>query len=135
MWIFAIKDGLFLRDSPSGVEVLCRTAYSGVPEAKNDPSKQTVPNVGPLPTGAYWIGGVSENKEHGPLAIRLIPIPQFAMYGRGGFLIHGDSIEHPGSASHGCIILPRSIRERLIASADRGLLVISSLSTMQGVML
>lgn len=40
------------------------------------------------------------------------------MFGREGFLIHGDSIVHMGQASHGCIILPRSIREQIAASGD-----------------
>ena len=40
------------------------------------------------------------------------------MFGRDGFLIHGDSIVHTGQASQGCIILPRSIREQIAASED-----------------
>src|ERR1035438_5538324 len=28
-------------------------------------------------------------------------------FGREGFLIHGDSVQNPGTASHGCIILPQ----------------------------
>lgn len=40
------------------------------------------------------------------------------MCGRSGFLIHGDSIAHTGQASHGCIILPRSVREQIAASGD-----------------
>ena len=37
----------------------------------------------------------------------LIPSPTNEMFGRSEFLIHGDSLEHPGAASEGCIILPR----------------------------
>jgi hypothetical protein len=45
-------------------------------------------------------------------------------HGRGGFLIHGDSLQHTGSASHGCIILPRPTRMEIAASEDRELEVI-----------
>jgi len=36
------------------------------------------------------------------------------MFGRRGFLIHGDSKLHPGTASKGCIILPRWARELIV---------------------
>lgn len=41
------------------------------------------------------------------------------------FRIHGDSIRAPGTASHGCIILPRAIRDRIWASGDRALQVVT----------
>ena len=62
---------------------------------------------------------------HGPFVLRLTPAPTNEMFGRDGFLIHGDSIEHPGSASHGCIILPRAIREAIAKSDDDTLHVVA----------
>jgi hypothetical protein len=47
------------------------------------------------------------------------------MFGRTGFLIHGDSLQHPGRASNGCIILPRPIRDRIAASGDDQLTVVA----------
>jgi hypothetical protein len=44
---------------------------------------------------------------------------------RTGFLIHGDSIEHPGTASHGCIIMPRAIREAIAQNDDHDLNVVA----------
>jgi hypothetical protein len=35
--------------------------------------------------------------------------------------MHGDSKEHPGCASQGCIILPRPVREQVWHSGDREL--------------
>ena len=46
-------------------------------------------------------------------------------HGRSGLLMHGDSKEHPGSASHGCVILPRSVREEVWQSGDRDLEVVA----------
>jgi hypothetical protein len=47
------------------------------------------------------------------------------MFGRDGFLIHGDSVEHPGTASHGCIIMSRAIREAIAQSDDHELNVVA----------
>ena len=39
--------------------------------------------------------------------------------GRGAVRIHGDSIKAPGTASNGCVILPRAVREAIWKSGDR----------------
>jgi hypothetical protein len=51
-------------------------------------------------------------------------MPGTVTYGRTDFRIHGDSIQHPGQASNGCIILKKSIREKIICSGDTELEVI-----------
>jgi hypothetical protein len=66
-----------------------------------------------LPRGLYTIEPPHDSPQVGPYAMSLIPDPANEMFGRSDFLIHGDSIEHPGQASHGCIILPRSVREKI----------------------
>jgi hypothetical protein len=38
--------------------------------------------------------------------------------------VHGDSREAPGAASHGCIIMAREVREEMIDSPDKQLLVV-----------
>ena len=53
----------------------------------------------------------------------LTPVGHLA-HGRTAFLIHGDSIKHPGDASEGCIILGPHIRTRIAASGDTVLNVI-----------
>jgi hypothetical protein len=102
------------------------TGYSGAePNGKNKPNMQEIPDVGPLPCGYYTITGPPfDDPKHGPFVLRLVPDPTNQMFGRSGFLIHGDSIEHPGAASEGCIILPRNVRQRIWYSGDRDLLVV-----------
>lgn len=98
--------------------------YSGAGDGKNNPALQHVHDVGPIPRGLYRVGGIVPNLEHGPLALELEPDRFNAMSGRSGFLLHGDSVAHPGAASHGCVILPRAVREAIDASADRALVVV-----------
>lgn len=94
--------------------------YAGAGEGKNNPDMQHVHNVGPLPRGKYTIvGRPYDTKAHGPFVLRLQPDPCNEMCGRAGFLIHGDSIKNPGTASEGCIIVPRPVREKIWASGDK----------------
>lgn len=102
------------------------TGYSGAPAGKNDPTKQDIPKVGPIPRGLYTIGVPFASATHGPFAIHLTPGPGNEMHGRDGFLCHGDSKEHPGAASEGCIILQRAIREQVWSSGDHRLRVVES---------
>lgn len=120
MWSYEIKSG-FLRD-PTGVYV--STGYSGEPDAINDPLKTNIPDVGPIPCGVYTIGSPVDTSTHGPYVMGLHPSRNTITFGRSGFLMHGDSIEHPGAASHGCIIMPRSVRERVWMSQDHTLEVV-----------
>ena len=97
----------------------------GIPEpgeGKNDPSKQGVRNTGPLPRGRYSIGPPEPG--HGGYALRLTPMPGTDTLGRGGFLIHGDSVRNPGSASLGCIIVSRWARMQVWTHPDHELEVV-----------
>jgi len=82
---------------------------------------------GPIPRGRYTIGAVEfadVDGPHGPFVLPLTPAAANEMFGRTGFLIHGDSIEHPGFASRGCIILARPTREAIAQSGDADLEVV-----------
>lgn len=96
--------------------------YSGHGEGKNDPAGEALQDVGPIPRGVYTIGPPEDG--HGGFALRLTPSPGTDTHGRGGFLIHGDSISAPGTASLGCIIIPRIIRWAIWGSGDRVLQVV-----------
>jgi hypothetical protein len=98
--------------------------YSGAASGKNSPSMQAAKDVGPIPRGKWRMTGVVDSPHTGPFTIDLAPQPGTDTCGRGDFRIHGDSIADPGSASHGCIILPRVTRQRIWASGDRNLEVI-----------
>lgn len=104
---------------------LLAQGYSGKGEGKNNPALVTVENVGPIPAGEYAIGEPEDLKggKHGPYVLPLTPAAGNAMHGRSGFLVHGDSIEQPGTASEGCIVLPLAVRQAMGASEDRVLVV------------
>ncbi len=88
---------------------LLAECYSGFSTGKNNPDLQDKIGLGPIPIGSYTLGvpehaGPGETSPHGPYVIRLTPDPENEMHDRAGFLVHGDSIQAPGTASHGCII-------------------------------
>lgn len=100
------------------------TGYSGAGDGKNNPAMQDVRNVGPIPVGEYVIDDPCDTRTHGPYVLGLTPAAGNNMCGRSGFLIHGDSVVHPGTASQGCIIVPRLVREDIWKSGDTALTVI-----------
>jgi hypothetical protein len=102
------------------------TGYSGAGPGKNNPDMQHVHNAGPIPQGSWTIAGPPVNTAaHGPYVLKLHPAVETETYGRNGFLIHGDSKDKPGSASQGCVILPRAVREQVWKSGDQDLQVIA----------
>jgi hypothetical protein len=84
-------------------------------------------DVGPIPVGLYAIGQPYVDPEKGPLVMRLTPDPGNEMFGRGGFLMHGDLVTEVGLrlASLGCIIEPHATRLAVATSGDNKLQVIS----------
>ena len=121
MWIYEQTSGKLFRDC-----IVVGVGYSGFGEDKNQPNDESVKDLGPIPHGKYSIGPpecVGAPGPHGPFVLRLTPDPSNAMFGRDGFLIHGDSREHQGSASHGCIIMNRDVRNLIAASGDSELSV------------
>ena len=124
MWVYEQDSGR-LRN-PDGEIV--GVGYSGrYPDGKNIPSQQSVKDVGPIPVGKYRIGSPFDTMTHGPFVLPLAPHQGNEMFDRSGFLIHGDSVVNPGSASEGCIIQARNVREMIAASGDPELLVVSTL--------
>jgi len=101
--------------------------YSGAAGiGKNNPAEEGVKNVGPIPEGTYTIQGPPfDTAEHGPFVMRLIPDESNNMHGRGSFLIHGDSLKKPGTASEGCLIFAFTIRQSIWLSGDRRLQVVA----------
>jgi hypothetical protein len=99
--------------------------YSGHDDGKNNPDMQQVPNTGPIPQGRYFVGPPHDSAKVGPFALPLDPAPETDTFGRSSFMIHGDSIVHPGTASEGCIILLRDARNTIAASGDNQLIVTS----------
>lgn len=117
MWVYSQRTGNLFWGKKAG------QGYSGNGKGKNNPDLQDEPNVGPIPQGLYTIGSPHDTGDHGPFVLALTPDPKNEMYGRSGFLIHGDSIAAPGTASHGCIILARWLRDWIARSGDNKLRV------------
>lgn len=91
--------------------------YAGHGPGVNDPALQAEQGVGPLPQGLYRIGRQQTNvtKSGTKLlsSMRLIPDPSNKMFGRGGFLIHGDNSRHDQSASEGCVVQSPVVRNEI----------------------
>ena len=120
-WLYEICSGKLYEASGALVAI----GYSGDPLHKNDPQAVALHNEGPIPPGTFDIGPPHDTAEHGPYVLSLTPDPGNEMYGRAGFLMHGDSVAAPGTASEGCVIMPRSIREQVWTSGDRVLTVVT----------
>ncbi len=117
-WIYSQSTGYLTHN---GVHIA--TGYSGNGEGKNNPAMQNVPNEGPCPQGSYQIGAPKDDPNVGPFAMPLTPEPGTDTFGRFAFMIHGDSIVHPGTASEGCIIMLRDARNQIWQSGDHELVV------------
>jgi len=119
MWTYNQSDGTLAKGGATlGI------GYSGFDAGKNMPSAENEPSIGPIPRGRWKIGNLYQSENHGPDCMPLTPCDGTETFGRSGFLLHGDSILHPGSASHGCIIMPRSVRLEVASSGDMDLEVI-----------
>lgn len=113
MWVWDQSAGELSR----GGDVVGR-GYSGNGRGFNNPSMQDARGVGPIPRGRWRMTEVRTSANTGPYTIVLVPEGDTDTRGRSTFRVHGDSIAKPGTASHGCIILPRKLRERLWGSGD-----------------
>ena len=116
-WIFNNKTGTLYHRGK-----LIWKAYSGKGEGLLNPVLQCTKNVGPIPSGKYKIGLPRKSERTGPHVMDLYPNGHSAC-GRSAFQIHGDNSKKNKSASKGCIILPRSIREKISNSDDNILIV------------
>jgi hypothetical protein len=121
MWTYNVSNGNLTRDG-----LLVGTGYSGHGPGLNNPAMQSFTDVGPIPAGLWSIGEAYTIPGKGPLVMRLTPDETTNVFGRSGFMIHGDSIEAPGAeeASLGCIIMPRSVRQAVADSGDTELNVV-----------
>jgi hypothetical protein len=103
------------------------SGYSGCDEGKNNPSMQAVHDMGPIPQGNWTIIGPPFNTpDHGPNVLRLEPQAGTNTFGRDGFLMHGDNVQFPGTASKGCIIMGPNTRLRVWSSKDWNLEVVAA---------
>ena len=100
--------------------------YSGNGADLDNPVDQGVIGHGPIPQGEWLIGTFADRPVVGEFAAPLMPCAGNAMDGRqGGFFIHGDNPAENHSASDGCIVLARGLRELISSSGDVALTVVA----------
>lgn len=119
MWTYNQKTGLLSHNSVSQ-----GFGYSGHGQGLNNPKMEMVHSVGPIPKGVWEIGMFFDDKHLGPCVAALRPTDQ-EVYGRGGFFIHGDNRLMNHTASDGCIILSRQLREDIKSSGETLLEVVN----------
>jgi len=94
-------------------------SYSGAPNFVNDPEQQNVKDKGTIPRGSYKMQPPVKSSRTG-WNIGLTPAATNKMFGRHTFQIHGDKVGAPyQSSSNGCIIINKTIRDSIWASAKR----------------
>jgi hypothetical protein len=121
MWTYQQSTGKLT--APDGT--LAGQGYSGNGADLNNPAAEGVIGHGPIPQGEWLIGKFGVHPVLGPISAPLMPCAGNDMDGRqGGFFIHGDNNLANHTASDGCIILPRNLRELIAASNDTVLTVI-----------
>lgn len=120
MWTYEVISGECRKDG-----ILAGSGYSGFGKGKNNPALESVHGVGPIPRGDFdIILPPFDSPKTGKYVMRLIPREGTDVFGRTDLEWHGDSTEHPGQASHGCIASPRYVRVRVRDSSDTHLRVI-----------
>jgi len=109
-WIYEQSTGNLYTGEGKFVE----TGYAGHGDGKNNPEKEKVKSVGPLPQGYYMAGWMLDDKHTGLGSVWLYPHPHNEMYGRGDFRVHGDNKRGDFSASEGCIIMSWGVRKGIL---------------------
>lgn len=122
MWFYSQRSGILSQGTLAGSVCVGKEGYSGRGVARDKPEFEAFHNAGPIPTGRYRIGMATTHPHKGSVVMSLTPLGHNAR-GRTGFLIHADSIKHPGEASEGCIILDAEQRKKIAQSGDRELVV------------
>lgn len=113
MWTYSQTTGLIRHDGESVGD-----GYSGHGSGLNNGALEAVEGVGPIPRGMWRITQWDQmHAQLGPVVAILTPVDQDA-HGRSCFRIHGDNAALNHTASDGCIIAPRVVREEWRASGD-----------------
>jgi hypothetical protein len=129
-WKYCQEEGSLW--SPQGAKV--GIGYSGHDVGLNNPTLQGAPNVGPIPQGVWRFAEHETGTGHlGPCAIAIEPVFGTTTYNRTGFFLHGDTtedvLEHTKCASHGCLVFSRNVREAVLASQVKDLVVVQNEGT------
>lgn len=118
MWTYSQSTGILSDGEPKG------KGYSGHGQGLNNAKLEMVHNLGPIPKGVWEIGMFFDDQHLGVCVAALKPTSQ-DVFGRGGFFIHGDNKYMNYSASDGCIILSRQLREAIKNSNEKYIEVVN----------
>lgn len=121
-WTYVQKTGQLV--DPAGR--LAGTGYSGHGPGLNNPGAQELRGLGPIPVGRYAIGEPYAHPMLGPVVMKLDAQSGTECFGRSLFRIHGDNPRMNHTASDGCVILSRSLRDLITASGVHELVVVAS---------
>jgi hypothetical protein len=131
---FCISTGAILQVADTSARQL-GTGYSGNGACINDPMSTWVKDHGPLPVGRYVIHAPIDDARTGPFSLPLEPDPDNTMFDRGSFLVHGGLAGEPDdspsvtpgtrTASDGCIVTCRAVREAIALDPDHILTVVA----------
>jgi hypothetical protein len=105
--IFTLPDNTQLSGCYSG------GGPTGSGSFRNNPVAQQFRDLGTLPQGQYTISPAHGVPGKGPCVMALTPAPTNNMFGRSGFLIHGDNAARNFTASDGCIVAPPEVRQQI----------------------
>jgi len=119
MWTYEQGSGRLLHNG-----ILIGTGYSGHATGIDNTALEDIPYVGPLPRGIYSIAAPIDHPRLGPCSLPLTQISGDS-FGRSAFFIHGDNSLGNDSASEGCIIMPRAVRDQIATSGDNQLTVVA----------
>lgn len=134
--IYEQGSGRLLLEDRNDCTALLAIGYSGAPGYVNSPGSQGLVAKGPIPLGLWRVERAGQHETLGPQAIPLTPISivwhegaakevaSVRRINRSGFYIHGDNAKGNQSASRGCIIMPRPIRDCIVALGIKRLSVI-----------
>jgi hypothetical protein len=121
MWTYKQSTGAVTRADG----VVIGDGYSGNGPGYNNPFSEAHVDVGPIPEGQWTIGAFFDDPGgKGPYVAHLMPCEGTETYRRSGFMIHGDNAAMNHTASEGCIILSRPLRQQIADSGDSSLEVI-----------
>jgi hypothetical protein len=136
MWTYEVPTGKLYRPDGSVIAVGYSGGWGGELQYRNNPDAENIPDEGPIPEGMWTIGELYHDVVIKCADVmRLTPDLDTDLQGRIAevagvqqFMMHGDSLEHPGAASKGCIVMPLFARLAVGNSSDKRLDVVRKTS-------
>lgn len=123
------RSGMFYLADCQNVRMALGAGYSGKGACRDKPECEERKAYGPIPRGLWRLGSPVTHPTLGPVSIPLTFVAEDGQqspgpFGRSGFYIHGDNKRGNGTASTGCIVLDRTIRDFVARSGLRTLVVV-----------